>query len=112
MKKLIFFLLLAGFLTTANAQKQTYQEKKAISDTAYITEKMELNEDKTIFLHNVLLDKYQTVSKQTKGLDLSKEAKKTIYKESYKTTVKKLTEQFTEIEVKAIFSFLKEINSK
>jgi len=43
MKKVILFILLAGFLTTANAQKQTHQEKKAKVETAYVAGKMKMD---------------------------------------------------------------------
>ena len=49
MKKVILFILLAGFLTTANAQKKSYQEKKAKENTTYIADKMELNKKDSNF---------------------------------------------------------------
>ena len=112
MKKVILFILLAGFLTTANAQKQSYQEKKADSDTEFISTKMSLSADKTIFLHEVLLEKYQETSAEIKGKDLSQEEKKAIYKASYKKTSEKLANQFSKDEVKEIFALLKEQNKK
>jgi len=110
MKKIILFILLAGFLTTANAQKQSYQEKKAKEDTSYIAKKMDLNKDQKAFLHDVLLEKYESTSKKIKDNDLSKEEKKAIYKASYKTTSEMLAKEFTKEEVNEIFALLKEIN--
>ncbi|PCI07921.1 MAG: hypothetical protein COB73_07570 [Flavobacteriaceae bacterium] len=111
MKKVILFILLAGFLTTANAQKKSYQEKKAKENTTYIADKMELNKKDSNFLHEVLLEKYTSVSSQIKGNDLSKEEKKAVYKASYSVTSKKLAAQFSKDEIKEIFSLLKEINA-
>lgn len=112
MKKIILFILLAGFLTTANAQKKSYQEKKANENTSYIADKMDLNKDKKAFLHEVLLEKYVNTSKQINDNDLSKEEKQVIYKASYKETSKKLTKEFTKEEVNEIFAILKEQNKK
>lgn len=110
MKKLVLFILLAGFITTANAQKQTYQEKKAKESTEYIAKKMKLNKGDKTFLHDVLLEKFQNVSEQIKGNDLSKEEKESVYKESYKETLSKLAENFSKDEIQEVFDLLKEFN--
>lgn len=110
MKKVILFILLAGFLTTANAQKQSYAEKKSKETTAYVAEKMNLDKDKASFLQATLLEKYVNTSKETKGL--SAEEKKVVYKKSYKVTSEKLAAQFSKDEVKEIFGFIKELNQK
>ncbi|PCI07920.1 MAG: hypothetical protein COB73_07565 [Flavobacteriaceae bacterium] len=111
MKKVILFILLAGFLTTANAQKQTHQEKKAKVETAYVAGKMKMDKDRAAFLQDVLLEKYATVSKEIKGKNLSKEEKKVIRKSANKATNSKLTTQFSKAEVKEITSYIKEFNA-
>ena len=44
MKKLIALILFCGFLSTANAQKQSYQEKKATTNAQLIANTMDLND--------------------------------------------------------------------
>lgn len=112
MKKIVLFILLAGFLTTANAQKKSYQEKKATTNTEYVADKMNLDDAQKTFLHSVLLEKYVNTSEQTKDKDLSKEEKKVIYKASYKITSEKLAKKFTKEEVKEIYASLKELSAK
>jgi len=110
MKKFILFILLAGFLTTANAQKMKGQEKKAKAETEYVTTKMNLNTKQASFLQAVLLEKYASISKQTKGVDLTKEEKKAIKKNIGKQTKAKLMTQFSKNEVKEIYGYIKEYN--
>lgn len=112
MKKIVLFILLAGFLTTANAQKKSPQEKRANESTSYVAKKMKLNEDQKSYFHSVLLEKYVSTSKQVKDKNLSSDEKKAIYKKSHKETSKKLAEEFTKDEVKEIFELLKELNKK
>ena len=112
MKKIILFILLAGFLTTANAQKPTYPEKKAKENTSYIVEKMDFDKTQKTYLHGVLLGKYESIYKQIKGHDLSQEEKKVIYKASHKETSEELAKEFSKEEVNEIFALLKEQNKK
>lgn len=111
MKKVILFILLAGFLTTANAQKKKGYEKKAEAETAYVTAKMSLNKDKATFLHDVLVDKYASAAKQIHGKELPKEEKQAIRKEGNKAAQIKLSEQFSKAEIKEINSYIKEYNA-
>ena len=112
MKKIILFFLLCGFLTSANAQKQSYQEKKASTNADYIADEMSFDDAQKTFLYSVLLEKYEGTSKQIKGKDLSQEEKQVIYKKSYKDTVDKLSEKFSKDEINEINALLKKQNQK
>ena len=83
MKKIIALILLCGFLSTANAQKQSYQEKKATTNAQHIADTMDLNDSQQTVLYAILLGKYEETSNQIKGNDLSNEEKKIIYKVLY-----------------------------
>ena len=112
MKKIILLIVLCGFLSTANAQRQSYQEKKATTNAQHIAEAMDLNESEQTLLYAILLDKYEETSKQIKGNDLSNEEKKVIYNKSFKDTNDKLSVLFSKEEIKSINSLLKEQNKK
>jgi len=112
MKKIILLIVLCGFMFKANAQKQSYQEKKATTNAQYIADKMDLNDSQQTKLYSILLGKYQETSKQIKGNDLSNEEKKIIYKKSYKDTNDKLSALFSKEEIKTVNVLLKEQNKK
>lgn len=112
MKKIILLIVLCGFLSTANAQRQSYQEKKATTNAQYIADNMDLSDSQQTKLYSILLGKYQETSKQIKGNDLSNEEKKIIYKKSYKDTNDKLSTLFSKEEIKTINLLLKEQNKK
>jgi len=112
MKKIIALIILCGFLTTANAQKQSYQEKKATTNAQHIADKMDLNDSQQTVLYAILLGKYEETSKQIKGNDLSNEEKKMIYKKSFKETNDKLSVMFSKEEINSINALLKEQNKK
>ena len=112
MKKLIVLILFCGFLSTATAQKKSYQEKKATINAQHIADKMNLNDSQQTALYAVLLGKYDENSKQIKGNDLSNEEKKVIYNKSFKDTNDKLSAIFSKEEIKSINSLLKEQNKK
>jgi hypothetical protein len=112
MKKIILLIVLCGFLSTVNAQKQSYQEKKATTNAQHIAEAMDLNESEQTLLYAILLDKYEETSKQIKGNDLSKEEKKIIYNKSYKDTNDKLSVLFSKEEIKMVNALLKKQNQK
>ena len=112
MKKIILLIVLCGFLSTANAQRQSYQEKKATINAQHIADKMNLNDSQQTALYAILLGKYEETSKQIKGNDLSKQEKKIIYNKSYKDTNDKLSVLFSKEEIKSINSLLKEQNKK
>jgi hypothetical protein len=112
MKKLTFLIVLCGFLSTINAQKQSYQEKKATTNAQHIADKMDLNDSQQTKLYSILLGKYQETSKQIKGNDLSNEEKKIIYKKSYKDTNDKLSALFSKEEINRVNVLLKEQNKK
>ncbi|MDG1793016.1 MAG: hypothetical protein P8H44_00515 [Flavobacteriaceae bacterium] len=112
MKKIILLIVLCGFLSTANAQRQSYQEKKATKNAQHIAEAMDLNESEQTLLYAILLDKYEETSKQIKGNDLSKEEKKIIYNKSYKDTNDKLSVLFSKEEIKTVNALLKKQNQK
>ena len=112
MKKIILLIVLCGFIFKANAQKKSYQEKKATTNTQYIDDKIELNDSQQTMLYSILLGKYQETSKQIKGNDLSNEEKKIIYKKSYKDTNDKLSALFSKGEINTVNLLLKEQNKK
>ena len=112
MKKIILLIVLCGFLSTANAQKKSYQEKKATTNAQHIADTMDLNDSQQTLLYAILLGKYEETSKQIKGNDLSNEEKKIIYKKSYKDTNDKLSILFSKEEINQINTVLKEINKK
>ena len=112
MKKLIVLILFCGFLSTATAQKKSYQEKKATINAQHIADKMNLNDSQQTALYAILLGKYEETSKQIKGNDLSKEEKKIIYNKSYKDTNDKLSVLFSKEEIKAVNALLKKQNQK
>ena len=112
MKKIILLIVLCGFLSTANAQRQSYQEKKATTNAQYIADNMDLNENKQTLLYAILLNKYEETSKQIKGNDLSKEEKKIIYRQSFKDTNDKLSAIFSKEEINTVNALLKEQNQK
>jgi len=112
MKKLIALILFCGFLSTANAQKQSYQEKKATTNAQLIANTMDLNDSTKTVLYAILLGKYDETSKQIKGNDLSNEEKKVIYKKSFKETNDKLSALFSKEEINTINALLKEQNKK
>ena len=112
MKKLIVLILFCGFLSTATAQKKSYQEKKATINAQHIADKMNLNDSQQTALYAILLGKYEETSKQIKGNDLSKEEKKIIYNKSYKDTNDKLSALFSKEEIKAVNALLKKQNQK
>ena len=112
MKKIILLIVLCGFLSTANAQRQSYQEKKATTNAQHIAEAMDLNESEQTLLYAILLDKYEETSKQIKGNDLSKEEKKIIYNKSYKDTNDKLSVLSSKEEIKTVNALLKKQNQK
>ena len=110
MRKVILVLLLFGFLTNVNAQKQSREAKKAIEQTDYVASRMKLNDSKKLFLHNVLLEKFESTSKQVKGKDLSKEEKKSIRKKTNTVMNERLKAEFSKDEIKQIKALLKEYN--
>ena len=112
MKKIILLIVLCGFLSTANAQRQSYQEKKATTNAQHIAEAMDLNESEQTLLYAILLDKYEETSKQINGNDLSNEEKKIIYRQSFKDTNDKLSAIFSKEEIKTVNALLKEQNQK
>ena len=112
MKKIILLIVLCGFLSTTNAQKQSYQEKKATTNAQHIADKMDLNDSQQTKLYSILLGKYQETSKQIKGNDLSNEEKKIIYKKLYKDTNDKLSALFSKEEINRVNVLLKEQNKK
>jgi hypothetical protein len=112
MKKIIALILLCGFISTANAQKQSYQEKKATANALHIADTMDLNDSQQTSLYAILLGKYQETSKQIKGNDLSNEEKKMIYKKSYKDTNYNLSVLFSKEEINQINTLLKEQTNK
>ena len=67
MKKLIALILFCGFLSTANAQKQSYQEKKATTNAQLIADTMNLDDSTKTLLYAILLGKYDETSKQIKA---------------------------------------------
>ncbi|MCD6543488.1 MAG: hypothetical protein J7K34_03170 [Flavobacteriaceae bacterium] len=108
MRKVLLVLLLFSFLTNVNAQKQSKQAKKAIGQTDYVASRMKLNDSKKLFLHNVLLEKFESISEQIKGKDLSKEEKKSIRKKTNTVMNQKLKAEFSKDEIKQIKDLLKE----
>ena len=112
MKKIILLIVLCGFLSTANAQRQSYQEKKATTNAQHIADTMDLNESEQTLLYAILLGKYEETSKQIKGNDLSKQEKKIIYNKSYKDTNDKLSVLFSKEEIKTVNALLKKQNQK
>ena len=66
MKKLTFLIVLCGFLSTANAQKQSYQEKKATTNAQHIADTMDLNDSQQTVLYAILLGKYRRNFKTNK----------------------------------------------
>jgi len=110
MKKIVLFILLAGFLTTANAQKTSSKVKRAKAETEYVTSKMSLDKEKSAFLQEVLVEKYTSASEQIHAKEVSKEEKKAIRKSVNKEANSKLAEQFSKAEIKEINGFLKEYN--
>jgi hypothetical protein len=112
MKKLIALILFCGFLSTANAQRQSYQEKKATTNAQLIANTMDLNDSTKMALYSILLGKYDKTSNQIKGNDLSNEEKKVIYKKSFKQTNDKLSVLFSKKEINTINTLLKQQNKK
>ena len=112
MKKIIALILFCGFLSTVNAQKQSYQEKKATTNAQHIGATMDLDDSKKTLLYAILLGKYEDTSKQIKGNDLSNEEKKEIYKKSFKETNDKLSVLFSKEEINTINTLLKQQNKK
>ena len=105
-------MLICGFMSTANAQKQSYQEKKATANAQYIADTMDLNDSQQTVVYAILLAKYDETSKQIKGNDLSNEEKKIIYRQSFKDTNDKLSALFSKEEINEINALLKEQNTK
>ncbi len=114
MKKLALFILFAGFLTTGFAQKQSYAQKASKEKAAYVAEHMSLKKNKATFLEGVLLNKYESVSKEVKaaGSDISQEDKKAIYKKSNKKMMADLSQEFSKEEISRIKKLLKEQKEK
>ena len=112
MKKIIALILFCGFLSTANAQRQSYQEKKATANAQLIADTMDLNDSHKTALYAILLGKYDETSRQVKGNDLSNEEKKVIYKKSFKETNDKLSVLFSKKEINTINALLKEQHKK
>tara|TARA_B110000967_G_scaffold157587_1_gene162766 strand:+ start:2574 stop:2879 length:306 start_codon:yes stop_codon:yes gene_type:complete len=99
-------------MSTANAQKQSYQEKKATVNAQHIAATMDLIDSQQTVLYAILLAKYDETSKQIKGNDLSNEEKKMIYKKSFKDTNEKMSAIFSKQEINEINALLKEQNTK
>jgi len=101
-KKSILVILLLSISISAFAQKESVAEKRATIATDYIAEKMNLDADKKSFVHEVLVEKFQSNMAQTKGKNLTSDEKKVIFKGSNGIAMKKLGEKFTKEEVKQI----------
>lgn len=112
MKYAFSIILFCGFMTTVNAQKQSYQEKKATTNAHYVADKMDLNTSKKTFLYTILLGRYVGTSNEIKGNNLSDEEKKAVYKKYYQETNDKLAVMFSKEEINAINALLKEQNKK
>tara|TARA_B110000285_G_scaffold180709_1_gene203808 strand:+ start:571 stop:927 length:357 start_codon:yes stop_codon:yes gene_type:complete len=112
MKKIIALILFCGFLSTTNAQKQSYQEKKATTNAQNIADKLDLKDSQKTILYSILLGKYDETSRRIKGKDLSNEEKQVIYKKSFKETNDKLSALFSREEINEINALLKEQNKK
>jgi len=111
MKKIVLFILLAGFLTTANAQKKSSKIKRANAETEYVTSKMNIDKEKSAFLQEILLEKYTSASEQIHAKEVSKEEKKAIRKSVNKEANSKLALHFSKDEIKEINGFLKEYSA-
>lgn len=110
MKKIYFLIMLCGFVITAKAQKQSYQEKRATTNTQIICDKLSLNETQKSYIYSVLIQKYEETAKQINGKDLSDEEKKTIYINIGKVTYEKLAQKFSKDEIKEINDLMKTQN--
>ena len=109
MKKLILFIAFIGLTFSVNAQGKKIKER-ASSETEYVNASMKLSDVNKAFLYKSLLTQYNDFSKKSKGL--SKEEKKVIRKEGYKTLKKELKKNFTKDEIKQINTLIKEKKEK
>lgn len=114
MRKIVLFILLAGFLTTGFAQEKSYAERVSKENATYVAKDMRLKKDKTKYLEGVLLVKYESVSKGLKaaGSDVSQDDRKAIYKKSYDILMSDLSQEFSQEEIIRINKLLKEQNEK
>lgn len=106
----VTILLICFTINTQAQQKKSYPQKRANAYTEYIALKMDLKSDKKTFLHEVLLAKYESNSTHNKNKSLSQDEKKEIYKQSFKETNAKLSEQFSKEEISQINELIKAKN--
>ena len=106
----ITILLICFTINVQAQQKKTYPQKRAADYTEFISSEMNMNADQETYLHEVLLNKFETNSKRNKDNNLSQEEKKQLYKQSFKETSTKLSEQFSKEEVDQINELIKTKN--
>ena len=105
MQKLFLIIAAVAISFTANAQSKKLKERTK-SKTEFVAEKMNLDKEKKDFLYNAFLANSVEFNKKKKGLP--KKERKAVNKEARAALKTKLSEKFSEEEVKQIFALLKE----
>ncbi len=105
MKHLILMSAILAFSLTLNAQKAKLQERVK-SNSDYVAEKMNMNEENHTFLYETLLNHAEKTRAKKQGL--SKQERKAVNKEAKIALRKALGEKFSNDEVNQILSLLKE----
>lgn len=113
--KAIKFTILVLVLSLWSVQgfsqhKKSTHQKRAEAQTAYIADKMDLNEDQKTFVYEVLIKKFKMNTDQLKGKELTQEQKRAIYKETNKKTRVLLATKFSKEEIDRINKLQSEAN--
>lgn len=111
-KSILVILLLSVSVTSFGQNLKKMAEKRAEEASVYVAEKMNFNDAQKAFLYEVLVVKFESNMKQTRGKELSKEEKQSIYKAANKKATTKLKAQFSSEEIKEINKYQQEANKK
>lgn len=93
-------------------EKKSIHQKRAKVQTAYIADKMNLNEEQKSFVFEALIEKFKMNTDQIRGKDLSQEEKRAVYSSTNKKFRKLLSQQFSKEEISQILKLQNEINKK
>ena len=108
MKKILLTTILCLFALFAEAQENKFAANRSENAVALITSQMEISDADAEFIQQTLYNKYASNAKKIKGMVLSEDEKKAIYRDAAKETRQKLMTVFSKEEVQKIINLERE----
>lgn len=108
MKKIIITTVLCLFAFIAEAQENKFVANRSENAVALISSQMDISDANAEFLQQTLYNKYASNAKKIKGMGLSEDEKKAIYRAAAKETRQKLMTVFSKEEVQKIINLERE----